>query len=270
MLTIGQLSHMFNISPKTLRHYDSIDLFKPSKIGEKNQYRYYTPDQFTDLRQILLLRSLGIGLEVIRQLKSSGALEDFATIKRISEEQASKIKKEIKAQEKLLLEVERTISYMETIGRTFIEPQIVQKKAFTVIGLEWSSQDPARSIPDVWEELLTRLPEIRVPADIKSFYGICISEPGEGFKYAAGATVNEISPPDGMKVFSIPEQTYAVFTHMGPVSYISETMEKIYRYWLPQQGLTPGRMDLELYDDRFLGPENEYSQIDLYVSIQCC
>ncbi len=59
MLTIGQLSHMFNISPKTLRHYDAIDLFNPSKIGEKNQYRYYTPDQFTDLR----LRKLAYPLQ---------------------------------------------------------------------------------------------------------------------------------------------------------------------------------------------------------------
>ncbi|WP_134547189.1 MerR family DNA-binding transcriptional regulator, partial [Pseudomonas aeruginosa] len=45
MLTIGQLARIFEISTKTLRHYDAIGLFVPARTGSDNGYRYYQPEQ---------------------------------------------------------------------------------------------------------------------------------------------------------------------------------------------------------------------------------
>jgi DNA-binding transcriptional MerR regulator len=45
MLTVGQMARIFQITPKTLRHYDAIGLFSPIRIGEDNLYRYYASVQ---------------------------------------------------------------------------------------------------------------------------------------------------------------------------------------------------------------------------------
>lgn len=49
MLTIGQLARIFEISTKTLRHYDAIGLFVPARTGSDNGYRYYQPEQIEQL-----------------------------------------------------------------------------------------------------------------------------------------------------------------------------------------------------------------------------
>ncbi len=45
MLTIGQMARCYGLTTKTLRHYDSIDLFSPALTGTENGYRYYLPTQ---------------------------------------------------------------------------------------------------------------------------------------------------------------------------------------------------------------------------------
>ncbi len=106
MLTIGQMARIFHVSTKTLRHYDSIGLFSPLKIGEDNQYRYYAPEQVHILKKILFLRNLGVGLEVIRELHLGGALSDPNRISSILREHAEMIRSEIKRQQSLLAYVE--------------------------------------------------------------------------------------------------------------------------------------------------------------------
>ena len=43
MYTVKQLSTLAGVTPRTLHHYDQIDLLKPESIGE-NGYRYYGED----------------------------------------------------------------------------------------------------------------------------------------------------------------------------------------------------------------------------------
>lgn len=45
MLTIGEFSRICKVTTRTLRHYDEIDLIKPVKINEENNYRYYDVNQ---------------------------------------------------------------------------------------------------------------------------------------------------------------------------------------------------------------------------------
>ena len=41
IMTVGQMSKLFNITAETLRHYDRIGLLKPI-VDEENGYRYYS------------------------------------------------------------------------------------------------------------------------------------------------------------------------------------------------------------------------------------
>lgn len=55
---IGEFSKLRNVSVKTLRYYDEINLFKPQEIDLFSGYRYYSNNQLDDLKLILSFFSL--------------------------------------------------------------------------------------------------------------------------------------------------------------------------------------------------------------------
>ena len=61
-LKIGEFSKLCNVSVKTLRYYDDIDLFKPSEIDLFSGYRYYTEEQLDDIYLIMELKEAGFSL----------------------------------------------------------------------------------------------------------------------------------------------------------------------------------------------------------------
>lgn len=66
LFKIGEFSKISNISVKTLRYYDEIDLFKPIDIDINTQYRFYSIDQVKDLQVIKELQDLGFTLNEIK------------------------------------------------------------------------------------------------------------------------------------------------------------------------------------------------------------
>lgn len=66
---------------------------------------------------------------------------------------------------------------------------------------------------------------------------------------------------------TIPANAYAVFTHSGHVSRLSDTVKQIWTHWLPastyQHVAAP---DFELYDERW-NPETGEGEIDVWVPI---
>lgn len=62
-LTIGEVSRLKNVSIKSLRYYDSIDVFKPSYTNLETGYRYYTLEQLPMLNIISFCLEIGISLK---------------------------------------------------------------------------------------------------------------------------------------------------------------------------------------------------------------
>lgn len=80
MYTIGQFSKIGRVSTKMLRHYDKINLLKPSEINLENGYRYYDTSQVRDIMFICKLKSYRFSLEeikIILQNKDSKLLQDY-------------------------------------------------------------------------------------------------------------------------------------------------------------------------------------------------
>jgi DNA-binding transcriptional MerR regulator len=75
MFPIGQFARLAGIGPKQLRAYDALGLFRPAWVDPWSSYRYYSPAQLPDLRRILALRQLGMGLEEIGELIRGGDLQ---------------------------------------------------------------------------------------------------------------------------------------------------------------------------------------------------
>lgn len=61
---IQEVARLAGTTSRTLRHYDTEGLLKPSRIGA-NGYRYYDAAAITRLQRILMLRQLGLGLPAI-------------------------------------------------------------------------------------------------------------------------------------------------------------------------------------------------------------
>jgi DNA-binding transcriptional MerR regulator len=69
---IGEFAHLSGVTPKTLRFYDQIGLFRPSRVDPLTQYRYYRPEQLEELASILAFKDLGVSLSSVRNLTSKG------------------------------------------------------------------------------------------------------------------------------------------------------------------------------------------------------
>lgn len=69
MLSIGQFAEMAQVSPRTVRYYESIGLLPKSSRGENN-YRYYHQNWLPRLVRIRDLQSLGFSLDDIKVIIS--------------------------------------------------------------------------------------------------------------------------------------------------------------------------------------------------------
>ncbi len=96
LFTIGEIATLFDINKKTLRYYDEIGLFKPSYIDEKNNYRYYTTNQFEKLNTIIYLKNIGIPLNIIKShlenISINNALNLFEIQEDIIEQKIEELK----------------------------------------------------------------------------------------------------------------------------------------------------------------------------------
>ncbi|MFV0560823.1 MAG: MerR family transcriptional regulator [Enterococcus sp.] len=100
-LSIGKISKLSNLSIRTLRYYDQIDLFKPEYIDATNNYRYYSVQQLFYLQMIKYLRKMNLPIDEIKDALSLSPeqLSDFL------EEQAKQIQLQINE----LLKIEEII-----------------------------------------------------------------------------------------------------------------------------------------------------------------
>lgn len=69
--TIGEVSALCNISTKTLRYYDTINLVVPKQRDSENNYRYYTKEQVLTILNVKKLRQLNFCLKEIHDIISS-------------------------------------------------------------------------------------------------------------------------------------------------------------------------------------------------------
>lgn len=68
MLSIGEFSKICEVSTKTLRYYDEIELIRPDEINPDNGYRYYAVEQLETILFINRLKSYHFSLDEIKTI----------------------------------------------------------------------------------------------------------------------------------------------------------------------------------------------------------
>jgi predicted transcriptional regulator YdeE len=147
-----------------------------------------------------------------------------------------------------------------------MEPKIVSKAAFTAVGMVYYGKNENQEIAGLWREFNPRIPEIKHIVD--GAFGLCAPADESGaFRYMASFAVSDTSHvPDGMQVWEVPAQKYAVFP--TTLDKVGEAYKYAFETWLPGSGYeyTQGP-DFEYYNENF-DPEVEGSQFDIYVPIK--
>jgi len=152
-----------------------------------------------------------------------------------------------------------------------VKPQIVRLDRIYLVGLLYYGENKHGEIPRLWGEFSKCMNDI-INRKGNSAYGLCVSPENDksgNFQYVSAVEVNELSDyPIYMVGKVIPANDYAVFTHVGPVSKLRETYDKIYNEWTERSDIKLLKTyDFELYDHRFKGSEDPESVIDIYFSI---
>ncbi len=78
MFSIGEFSRIARVTPRQLRHYEELGLFKPERIDLETGYRFYSALQLPRLNRILTLKELGFTLtQILRLLDENISAEEI-------------------------------------------------------------------------------------------------------------------------------------------------------------------------------------------------
>ena len=161
-----------------------------------------------------------------------------------------------------------------------IEPKIVQKEAFTVVGMEAhfisalsTDTNNLQVIPLLWDRFVDRIEEIKDRSD-EACCGLIITRPErershpDELLYVAGAAVRDVaSLPEGMVSHRVPASTFAVITHRGPIADLPETIRCAMEEWLPNSGCRWNLIEVERYDRRFSIESPQESEMETWLGI---
>lgn len=112
MLSIGQFSKICMVTVKTLRHYDSIGLIRPSRVNKENGYRYYSETQIADMLYIGRLKRCGFSLSDIKEILSSDTDLLISRLKK----QRDALSAEIVRQNEAIAQIDEYITALERTG----------------------------------------------------------------------------------------------------------------------------------------------------------
>ena len=149
-------------------------------------------------------------------------------------------------------------------NRISMEPDIIQQPAMKIVGIATQYEDGDLSLPKLWSAFRPYRDNIpnRVGSD---FFGIYESYEESGdkttFVYICSAQVSNFNDvPSGMITRELEAQTYARFTHVGPITQLEDTLRYIWGSWLPKSDYEyADKPDFELLPAGFnnVDPENK-------------
>ncbi|ABV92587.1 transcriptional regulator [Dinoroseobacter shibae DFL 12 = DSM 16493] len=116
-LTFKEMCAAFDVTPRTLRYYEYIELLAPIRDGRS---RFYTPREVARMKLILRGRRFGFSLEEIRQWLLIYEREGTDAQNRVWVEEAGRKLEELEAQRD---ELDRTIADLRALRESVTPPE---------------------------------------------------------------------------------------------------------------------------------------------------
>ncbi len=143
-ITPGELAKLAGTTKRTIHFYDEKGVLRPVRVNSK-KYRYYEEHQVLDYQMILLLTTLGVSLNEIKNyLRRKGSLSKLFTDKK------ALIQKQIDELQFNLNNLNKFLTNIEANG-TMVNPQIKTLSPFGIYYIE--KIGPYAKIGDYCQEL---------------------------------------------------------------------------------------------------------------------
>jgi len=149
-------------------------------------------------------------------------------------------------------------------------PRFENGRELRIAGLNASYTFETRvNIPAQWERFASV--SAQIPGRVGGgAYGVCWNyKPGSGFDYLSGVEVGDVAKlPKEFTHIHLPAQRYAVFTHRKHVSAIVDTLDAIWKKWLPNSGKQAAEApSFERYGEAF-DPRTGLGGFEIWLPIQ--
>jgi len=157
-----------------------------------------------------------------------------------------------------------------------LNPEIIMIPATYIMGIRFKTTITGNESVSMWQQFYNQIP----PALFTNRrYGIyeagetCSSDifnmDSETTAFLGVEILENYPIPDGMQRKNLCGGKYARFIHRGTVDSLIQTYHYIWGVWFPKSGLElANRDDFECYTERFIGENDENSEIDIYFPIQ--
>lgn len=149
-------------------------------------------------------------------------------------------------------------------------PRYVRSEEMLIAGLNESYTFETRAkIPSQWHQFAPHIGHVPGQAGEASYGVFWNYRPGQGFDYLTGVRVRG---PEGLpaefRQLRLPAGRYAVFSHDKHVSSLPDTLDAIWKRWLPNSGHEAADApSFERYDKRF-DPETGTGGIEIWVPLR--
>lgn len=150
-----------------------------------------------------------------------------------------------------------------------MNPQIVKKDAFTVVGVRISTKPKSNEITQLWQRHGERLSEVQHVAEPNAAYGVMETTDMEAgvLEYMAGMAVTKVDDVrEGMSSWEIPAATYAVVETTLPE--IGQAFDFLHGEWIPASHYDHGGSpEFEYYGPDF-SPHDPASKLSVYIPVK--
>lgn len=233
MFPIAAFGRLGGVSAKMLRAYDRLALFRPVWVDPSSGYRYYSPAQLPELRRILALRDVGVGLGEIKQL-----LDGRADLRDALERRRGELEQERRETERRLASLDiRVEMAIDTSPQVDVVLRRVPEEPVATLDLALVADTEDATAAGFYE----------LEAHVRDLGRRAPRPPGALVEDAADdASRVEIFVPLSRPIAStdrigyrrLPAAQLATVIHRGPYESMPDTAEQLHR-WVEAASLTP-------------------------------
>ena len=125
--TTGEAAKRCGVSVRTIQYYDTRGVVSPSQLTEGGR-RLYSEENLRALQTVCFLRSLGLGLEAIRQLMGDDNAQEVVSL--LLEQRAAELRQEMEERRQQL----EALNQLRAAGRQFpaLSPETIGDIAFAM------------------------------------------------------------------------------------------------------------------------------------------
>lgn len=151
MFKISEFSKLSQVSAKTLRYYDQLNLLKPAHIDKFTGYRYYSADQMFQLHRIMAFKELGFSLDQIRQMMGENIpLDQIRGMFRIKQ---SEIQSNLDKEQARLDRIKDRMCTIENEGKDLTSQDVVLKEVKSQLVMSYRQKASLSQIPGLFQQL---------------------------------------------------------------------------------------------------------------------